>query len=290
MNSFIRRAVGNSMEDMQIGLLQSIGGDLLRREPDGTVVSSLFGFEVPVKPGVGIGKGSYTGAGGKLGMGLGAAALGGTVWDAYHGYQDRGLVGAGRAIALNVALNAALAKHGHTIENIAGVATYNPGRFITATQLAKLGKVGKVAGNAANLTDFLLRGLWGSAIGEGVAGALGGGLFSTPFGMAGSSIGARIGLRGTVAMMGVGAVVGTGYLAAKAGASVLKAGYRHTQTKKMINTDGDMSSFMTQNAFTQRARAVAAISKSHMNARSALGQEASFLSMPSRNYHSNYRM
>ena len=50
--------------------------------------------------------------------------------------------------------------------------------------------------------------------------------------------------------------------------------------KRRIDTAGSTASFMTQNAFTQRQRAVAAMQNSHLNARSAMGMEATYMHMP----------
>ena len=89
-------------------------------------------------------------------------------------------------------------------------------------------------------------------------------------------------LLGGAVAAGIGSVV-------KGGAAVMRAGAEHRRRQRGIDTSGSMASFMTQNAQTMRARAVQAMHKSHLNARSALGQEASFMHMPSRNYHSRYR-
>lgn len=289
MASFIQRAFRTSMDDMSVGLLQSFGADPVKRLADGTIVSSMFGFDVPVKPGIGIAKGAWTGSGGMMAKATGAFVAGSTAYDVYNGYQEKGWAGGARALATNVALNTALVKHGYTLSKVGGELTYNVGRWKTASQLAKMSGAKLALGHAGNIGDFMLRSVWGSVLGEAAGAAMGGGILSTPFAMAGANVGARIGLAGTAGMLGGAAMLGTGYWAAKGATGVLRAGYRHTQMKKLIHTDGDMSSFMTQNAFTMRARAVQAISKSHLNARSALGQEASYLSFPSRNYHSAYK-
>ncbi|MBI2005651.1 MAG: hypothetical protein HYS80_02710 [Candidatus Aenigmarchaeota archaeon] len=91
-------------------------------------------------------------------------------------------------------------------------------------------------------------------------------------------------------MAGLGLAFGAGKLMYNATSSVLSAGYQHAQAMKQVNTAGSLAAFSTQGAYTMRARAVQAIQNSHLNTRSALGMEASFMHMPSRNYMSPYRM
>ena len=83
----------------------------------------------------------------------------------------------------------------------------------------------------------------------------------------------------------VGGVAAAGYGAYE----VLKMGYAQKQSRKGIQTAGDLAAFNTMGANTMRSRAVQAIQKSHTNARSALGGEANFMHYSSRNYHSPYR-
>tara|TARA_B100000131_G_scaffold305697_1_gene331938 strand:+ start:1884 stop:2840 length:957 start_codon:yes stop_codon:yes gene_type:complete len=77
-------------------------------------------------------------------------------------------------------------------------------------------------------------------------------------------------------------------MTAKAGINFLKAGYRKERNRRRIDTAGGMASFMTQNAFTSRQRAVSAMQNSHLNARSAMGMEATYMHM-NRDYFSQYR-
>jgi hypothetical protein len=123
-------------------------------------------------------------------------------------------------------------------------------------------------------------------LGASVGASIGNAILGTP----GSVIG---GLSGGAAM--ANPILGAGVLAGATvgyGAySILKSGYRHGRNIRLGNaphTAGDTSSFFTQNAFTMRSQAVQAMRNSHMNARSALGQEATFMHT-NKNYFSTYR-
>lgn len=149
------------------------------------------------------------------------------------------------------------------------------GGFAGHTVGSKLG--GLVAGDVGSFGGGIVGTFAGSYLTLAAASAL-----ATPHG-------AVIGAVAT----GAAAVGGTA-LAAGAAASygtyqVLRAGYRHRQMQRGIQTSGNLAAFHTQAGQNMRERAVQAIHKSHLNARSALGQEANFLSSPSRNYHSRYR-
>ena len=138
---------------------------------------------------------------------------------------------------------------------------------------AKIGKMINISG----------LGFMGNLTGASIGAELGWQTAGYPGMFAGAVMGTSA--PGWAAMAAMAAVGGTAY----AGGQVLKAGYRHKQSQKMIDTAGDMSSFMTRGAMTMRGRAVQAIHKSHLNARSALGMEAGFMHQPARNYHSAYR-
>lgn len=150
---------------------------------------------------------------------------------------------------------------------------------IGSTVLGKIG--GAMFGTGGEITGNLVGGFLGARV--GVAAVAGfGSLMTNPF----TAAGTVAGLGATAALAGMAAVgVGAGY----AGYKTLQAGHRYRQNQKMINTSGDLAAFSTSGAYTMRARAVQAMHKSHLNARSALGQEASLMHMPQRNYMSNYR-
>ena len=124
-------------------------------------------------------------------------------------------------------------------------------------------------------------------------------------GVAGSMIGEKLGvpLLGWTAGYGIGtlaggflvanpelypvaaaaaAMVGAGYgaykgmeFAVNSSYGILKAGYQYRKQKMVaIETAGSTAAFIAKSAYTMRSRAVQAINKHQLNARSALGQEA----------------
>jgi hypothetical protein len=179
--------------------------------------------------------------------------------------------------------------------------------------------LGRRALNTLRYTGGLVGGYPGGAIGGAIGGSIGsavggavpfiGGPMGAVTGMVGNAIGTIGGAYGGAALgsfmatpvgMATTATAGLGIAATAATAATiggagygtyltLKAGYNYRQNQKAINTSGHLAAFNTQSATTMRARAVQAIHKSHLNARSALGQEANFMSMPSRSYQSAYR-
>lgn len=82
--------------------------------------------------------------------------------------------------------------------------------------------------------------------------------------------------------LGAAAMVGAGYgaykgmeFAVNSSYGILKQGYAHRKQKMTsIETAGSTAAFINKAAFTMRSRAVQAINKHQLNARSALGQEA----------------
>jgi len=120
-----------------------------------------------------------------------------------------------------------------------------------------------------------------------IGASAGHGAMGIPGSFAGGYVGASLG-RAPLRLAAAGAVVGGTVAVGKGGYNLLKTGYRKRAASRGIDTAGDMASFYTQNAMTMRARAVSAIRNSHTNARSALGQEASFMHT-NKNYFSPYR-
>lgn len=207
----------------------------------------------------------------------------------YQGYQENGIAGAWNALALNAAVEASVYKWG-----------YGVGNALQMPRNKWLKSNTKVAGHPLNIStsSSIFR-----TLGAGVGGYVGqqlGLATGIPFaGAIGATAGAYIGgapirtllahpVLGTALITGVGAAA-TSYGAYSVIRGIAEEGYSRRQMMRGVNTDGDISAFMTQNAHTMRARAVQAISKSHMNARSALGQEAQFMHSP-KNYNSIYRM
>lgn len=139
-------------------------------------------------------------------------------------------------------------------------------------------------------------GFVGGMIGQGIGSATGIPMMGTIGAFAGSAIGAApiramasnpLGLAGTVATT---LAVGGAYTAMKGGAMVIKSSVKHAQAQRRMDTAGSLATFSTQGAYTMRQRAVQAMQKSHMNARSAMGREANLMHQGAmRNYHSRYR-
>ena len=124
-------------------------------------------------------------------------------------------------------------------------------------------------------------------LGAGIGGIVGQGILGTPGAFMGAFVGGGLVKNGPMAAVSA-AVIGGSYMVGRGTYDILKAGYNRSQAKRRIDTAGDTASFFTQNAMTMRERAVQAMSNSRLNARSALGMEASYMNF-NRNYFSPYR-
>ncbi|MAH49313.1 hypothetical protein CMI37_26035 [Candidatus Pacearchaeota archaeon] len=150
------------------------------------------------------------------------------------------------------------------------------------------GYIGAMAGmavgrGAAEGATSFLNSAYGLEINESVTGMVGG-----IFGAAG---GAQIGayLMGTPLKAGIAGIgIMAGSLLFKSTYSALEAGFKAEDKHKGLNFASDVSAHFTQNAVTMRARAIQSMHKSHLNARSAFGQEASIVHM-NRDIFSNYK-
>jgi hypothetical protein len=150
------------------------------------------------------------------------------------------------------------------------------------------GYVGAMAGMAAGraaaetATGFVNT-AYNLNINEGVTGMVG-----SIFGAAG---GAKLGsyMFGTplkAGVAGIGIMAGT--MLFKSTYSALEAGFKHEEKGRGLNFASDVSAHFTQNAVTMRQRAIQSMHKSHTNARSAFGQEASIVHM-NRDMFSHHR-
>lgn len=241
---------------------------------------------MPTKPIPGV-KGFFPKA---FGIGTSLMGPGFTLYTAYQGYQNNGIAGVKDAVVLEMAAASAASRFAYGSVGTSGP-TGNMG-FMQRINRIGVKEVGKkvVLGGGAGMGAGMLR-FGGAYIGAGI----GQELLGTPGAFIGGFIGAApIRFAATHPLLSAGLLL-TGAVAAgvgsvvKGGAAIMRAGAEHRRRQRGIDTSGSMASFMTQNAQTMRARAVQAMHKSHLNARSALGQEASFMHMPSRNYHSRYR-
>jgi len=236
--------------------------------------------------------GSMSGGIAKRGMAMAAsgAGLAFSGYNIYSGYKEGGIWGAKDAAVWEVAAGSAAARFAY-----GSVGSSGPSANIgLRARLAGIGM--KNAGTAVAFGGGAGMGAGMARAGGAVLGAsIGQAVLGTPGAFIGGFIGAAP-LRfaathpliagGMIATAGAAAVGYGTYSVVKGG---LKAGYDHRQRQKGIDTSGSMAAFMTQGAMTMRSRAVQSIHKSHLNARSALGQEAGFMHMPSKNYHSRYR-
>lgn len=224
------------------------------------------------------------------------AALGFGAYGVIHGYNENGLAGAKDAAVWEVATMAATTRFAYGAIGSAGPAGgLGPlGGAFSSARMASLGikPAGSVIkfGGGGGMMAGIARG-GGAAIGA----TMGQAVLGTPGAFMGAYIGAApIRFAAThpllaLGAVGAGAVASGGYMAGAVIKGGLNMGYQHRQRQKGINTSGSMAAFMTSGAQTMRSRAVQAIHKSHLNARSALGQEAGFMHMPGKNYHSRYR-
>lgn len=118
------------------------------------------------------------------------------------------------------------------------------------------------------------------AAASGVAGALFGGY-------GGAQIGAAMFASVPRAIAG-GLGIAAGYYISKGTYGILESGFKKERHSKGLNFASDTSQFMTQQAVTMRQRAMQAMHKSHLNARSAFGQEATITHM-NRDMFSHYK-
>jgi hypothetical protein len=121
--------------------------------------------------------------------------------------------------------------------------------------------------------------MFGTSSGMGLAGGIMGAKFGAQLGAAMTSNGLRFGLSALA--------VGGAMMVTSAVGDVLKSGFKHTRNRG-LDFAGDLSAYNTNASVTMRQRAVQSMHKSHLNARSALGQEASFQHM-NRDYFANHR-
>ena len=183
------------------------------------------------------------------------------------GFAESGLEGAMNAGVADLAVNAAMVRHGYKW-------TKGPG-----------GGLIRSSSGVAAMGGMVGRNLMGGGVALAANAAVGGGIPGAITGFAGGHLGVKHAGKIALAYGGYQAAKMTG----NAVMGVMKQGYQYRQRQKSINTSGSMAAFNTSGAHTMRQRAVQAIHKSHLNARSALGSEAQFLHMPSRNYNSRYR-
>lgn len=177
-------------------------------------------------------------------------------------------------------------------EGLIGGVKYGASEFIASTINAHVWAQPAMAG--AGITSWAGAGLMAPVVAGGMIGGIAGSMLGEKIGMpllgwtAGYGIGTLAG--GFVAanpelypaIGGLAVAVGAGYgaykgmeFAVNSSYGILKAGYQYRKQKMAsIETAGSTAAFVAKSAYTMRSRAVQAINKHQLNARSALGQEA----------------
>jgi hypothetical protein len=118
---------------------------------------------------------------------------------------------------------------------------------------------------------------------EGQAPGLAGGIFGA---LGGASLGAAMATGGH--RMALSALaIGGGMMVADTVSDFLSTGFKNPKARG-LDLAGDTAAYFNSQASTMRQRAVQAMHKSHLNARSALGNEASLMHT-NRDFFSNYR-
>lgn len=205
----------------------------------------------------------------------------------YDGWQQDGFKGAAEALVYDLAVSTATGVYAH--EQVIGKKIFNQG-----------GKLVEKFGTRVTM-PFGGMGAMGIVIASGAGYEMGKEHLGVPGGVMGAFAGGKLmqmGLRGgasTVAAIGIAGAVkavdfGLGMVkqANEDRERLLDIGAAYRRSRRGVDTANNMASFYTMNANTMRSRAVMAMRNSHMNARSALGMEATFMHS-GRDYFSSYR-
>lgn len=211
------------------------------------------------------------------------------VYGLYGAYASGGVSAAGTYAVQEIAASGAAAKAAYSTPG-AAAGVLIPGTRVTASTF---GYLSRYAG--ASIGGLALGGALGGLVGEipGVGGPLSyganlvGTFYGSKFGAAPlRAIGANPVLAGGAALVGLGgaALYGTSQVSK----AILQEGYSYSMQRQGIETSGSLAAFQTRGANTMRARAVQAIQRSHINSRSALGNEAALMHRPGRTYNSYF--
>ena len=293
--------------NMTMGVHHLLGGSPISYNPDGNIHTwNMWGFEYNFKDDarmVPSGAKWNMGAMGAVDAGMSAFSLAGTLASVGMAYSQGGMGAAASSLYIEAHVNKALITHAYSQHaGKDGIIRYQPGRVGRPYDMARMMAKGKSVRGlgavsfalcAGSLVDYGARmaggSIAGAMVGSMVGNALGNGVMGS---MAGMFVGAGAGGMAAKHTWKLAAAAGIGYGMTQVGRgtyNLLKSGYKYRQNQRQINTSGDMAAFATQGAYTMRARAVQAMNKSSLNARSALGQEASLMHRPSVNYNSMYR-
>lgn len=241
-----------------------------------------------------IGEAKNTSLGTKFGSGIG---IGMSALMVGMGAADNGAWGAYDALMTEIAVNSAVMKHAYIRTPTVPSAAFRAADFDVRPNNARLpGPTGPTQtvtqrswwGNKTGGTPLGRGvGMIGMTMGAYIGAGIGNEAMGTLGTFAGAAVGARMMRSPLSALIGIGTVVGATQVG-KGAYQLLKSGYRKSQSMKGFDLAGDTASFLTRNAVTMRSRSMEAIHRSHLNARSALGQEASYMHM-NRDSFSMYR-
>lgn len=212
----------------------------------------------------------------------------------YQGFKEDGVKGASDALIYDAAVGlGTVASRGSYLEQTRYAKAFGDLSAAEKQAVKNSGKILKdIEATGKNLTftrsKLKMLSFIGKGVGAGIGGSIGQAVGGTPGAFAGAFLAAKVptpitlGLAaaGTAAYMGVEKVINKG-------TTILKKGYERRAFRRRIDTAGDTAAFFTRNANTMRSRAVLSMRNSHLNARSALGMEASMTHM-NRNYFSRY--
>lgn len=205
----------------------------------------------------------------------------------YDGWQRDGFKGVAEALMYDVAISTAAGVYGHQQTLASQV------KMVNGKAVQKFG--------TKTIMPFGGMGTMGITVGAGIGYELGKEYMGQPGGMLGAFAGGKLtqmllkGGRSSLAAIGIAGAIkladtGAAYMQEKIEdrKRALNIGGAYHRSKRGIDTANNMASFYTMNANTMRSRAVMAMRNSHMNARSALGMEATFMHS-NRDYFSGYR-
>ena len=200
----------------------------------------------------------------------------------YQGYQQDGIAGATQALYIDVAAGMGVANN----------QTRNISYIKDGDHYKKAGlfNKGKATHTLATQRKFFGSALLGN-VSMGIGGYMGAAMGASVGGPIGAAFGGLAGARMARSPLSLAAsamAIGGGYMIGKGAYNLLKSGYRRKQQQVGLDTSGSLAAFNTRQGNTMRQRAVSAIHKSHLNARSALGMEATFMHR-NVDYFSTYR-
>jgi hypothetical protein len=264
------------------GIGNEVGKGVMRQ----TIMSSLL----PIGMTAWFAADAYANDGiGGLGKYMAADALGN-----YYGTQQSLFTATvSDATAATTSLNN-LKRFGRAQANVQG--TLSKGDFVSRiTPMLGSGMLGRMMPTVGGIMGATVGMEVGATIGSFATSMMGYGMDdkigSFAGGFLGAVGGAKLGAYALSSLPRLG-LVGAGIMATTAivsnTMSAVEAGFSNIGKGRGLNYASDTAAYFTQNAVTMRQRAVQAMHKSHLNARSAFGQEASLMHM-NRDMFSHYK-